>query len=244
MRVVSAIEHVSQEKYSLVESEINFLLETHGKVEQQQIIERARDPQSPLHDIFEWDDTTAAIEHRLLQARQLIRVIVLRPHMGSPNPQLRIAGSGRLVQIVRGGDNPPRRGRPRTVTVDRAPSGLLPEKQIPTAVREEAALIPPSLSPEDDELEEESESGKDTLQKIRNEIIALSSVKSRLVRIPEAIDIAKGIRTVISNLESLMGRIGKSCSQCGLRNHIAGDGMHECLQGSCYSGTTNLGSPG
>jgi hypothetical protein len=41
----------------------------------QEVVEAARARASPLHDCFEWDDSRAAHEHRLNQARQLIREI-------------------------------------------------------------------------------------------------------------------------------------------------------------------------
>lgn len=37
------------------------------------ILEEARDKNSPLHGLFEWDDTKAAHEYRLMQARQVAR---------------------------------------------------------------------------------------------------------------------------------------------------------------------------
>ena len=40
------------------------------------VVEEARHPASPLHDRFNWDDTEAAHQWRLQQARQLIRVKV------------------------------------------------------------------------------------------------------------------------------------------------------------------------
>jgi len=40
------------------------------------VIEEAKDKRHPLHGRFEWDNTRAAHEHRLHQARQLIRVCV------------------------------------------------------------------------------------------------------------------------------------------------------------------------
>lgn len=39
------------------------------------VVESARNPESPLHARFEWDDTKAADEHRRAQARMLIRSI-------------------------------------------------------------------------------------------------------------------------------------------------------------------------
>ncbi len=40
------------------------------------VVEAARPKSSPLHSSFEWDDTEAAENYRLWQARQLIRVVV------------------------------------------------------------------------------------------------------------------------------------------------------------------------
>ena len=42
------------------------------------VVEAAKDPESPLHHQFEWDDSAAAHAHRLNQARQLIRTVVIR----------------------------------------------------------------------------------------------------------------------------------------------------------------------
>lgn len=40
------------------------------------IVAAARSKKSPLHDYFTWDDSKAAREHRLQQARQLLSVVV------------------------------------------------------------------------------------------------------------------------------------------------------------------------
>lgn len=40
------------------------------------VVEFARDPKSALHGRFQWDDTEAAAEYRIWQARQIIRVTV------------------------------------------------------------------------------------------------------------------------------------------------------------------------
>ena len=42
----------------------------------QHVVREARNPRSVLHSRFEWDNTKAAEEHRLWQARQLISVCV------------------------------------------------------------------------------------------------------------------------------------------------------------------------
>lgn len=43
-----------------------------GRLTPDAVVEDARDPQSPLHDLFEWDDAKAAYQHRLDQARAII----------------------------------------------------------------------------------------------------------------------------------------------------------------------------
>ena len=40
-----------------------------------EVVASARPEQSPLHDVFEWDDATAAEEYRLEQARGLVRSV-------------------------------------------------------------------------------------------------------------------------------------------------------------------------
>lgn len=48
------------------------LYKIHGKLTADLVVEDAEDPDSPLHDAFEWDDENAAYNHRLTQARTLI----------------------------------------------------------------------------------------------------------------------------------------------------------------------------
>jgi len=43
-----------------------------------QIVAKAKGRNSAMHDHFEWDDSQAAHEHRLSQARQLVQNIVVR----------------------------------------------------------------------------------------------------------------------------------------------------------------------
>jgi hypothetical protein len=47
-----------------------------GVLKAESVVEYARDPNTALHDRFEWDDTEAARQHRIWQARELIRVSV------------------------------------------------------------------------------------------------------------------------------------------------------------------------
>lgn len=47
-----------------------------GILRAENVLTYARNPQTALHNRFEWDDTKAAREHRLWQARELIAVFV------------------------------------------------------------------------------------------------------------------------------------------------------------------------
>jgi len=47
-----------------------------GTLNPEDVIEYARDEETALHGVFTWDDTAAAHQHRLWQARQIIRVCV------------------------------------------------------------------------------------------------------------------------------------------------------------------------
>jgi len=50
-------------------------LEQRGRLSPADVVETARDPASPLHHCFDWDDSTAAESWRLEQARRLIRSV-------------------------------------------------------------------------------------------------------------------------------------------------------------------------
>lgn len=57
-----------------------------GLLQPKAVVDAARDEDSPLHRYFEWDDSKAADQHRLQQARELIvRVTVIRDDV-SPEP--------------------------------------------------------------------------------------------------------------------------------------------------------------
>ncbi len=50
--------------------------QTKGELQPIDVVNDARNSNSPLHSYFEWDDGKAAEEHRLAQARTLIRAVV------------------------------------------------------------------------------------------------------------------------------------------------------------------------
>jgi hypothetical protein len=53
-------------------------VEAGGSLAPGQVVEDARDIASPLHPCFEWNDGAAAERYREVQARQLIRSVVVR----------------------------------------------------------------------------------------------------------------------------------------------------------------------
>lgn len=57
--------------------ELESLAKAHGgSITPEQVLEFAEDPDTALHKRFCWDDTEAAHQYRLAQARQIIRVTV------------------------------------------------------------------------------------------------------------------------------------------------------------------------
>lgn len=52
---------------------IKSLEKSSGELLPEDVVKSARDPESPLHAYFEWDDTEAAHKYRMSQARGLIR---------------------------------------------------------------------------------------------------------------------------------------------------------------------------
>lgn len=57
--------------------ELEFVRAQHGGVlRPEDVVEFARDERTALHGEFEWDDKEAAQEHRLWQARKVIRLVL------------------------------------------------------------------------------------------------------------------------------------------------------------------------
>lgn len=50
-----------------------------GILKAEDVVRSAEEISSPLHNYFEWDDSEAAVQWRLQQARQLIRYVVVLP---------------------------------------------------------------------------------------------------------------------------------------------------------------------
>lgn len=65
-------------KNPIIVGELKRIAAEHGGILQAEtVVDCARDPQSPLHGQFQWDDTEAAASWRLHQARMLISRVVV-----------------------------------------------------------------------------------------------------------------------------------------------------------------------
>lgn len=54
------------------------------------VLNSARDENSPLHNLFEWDDKVAAEKYRLNQARQIIQqIVIVNDHPNAEPRQIR-----------------------------------------------------------------------------------------------------------------------------------------------------------
>lgn len=59
-------------KKDIVSHELRSILKEDGVLTAHAVVDRARDPESPLHPLFDWDNDQAAEKYRLWQARQVI----------------------------------------------------------------------------------------------------------------------------------------------------------------------------
>jgi hypothetical protein len=103
--------------------------ESDGVLDAVDVVVDARQATSPLHHCFEWDDKRAAHEHRVDQAKQLIKAVtVVVPDGDTPLPAFTAAATDA------------RDGRPKFVRRDKAPAFTMPVKtradQLQEAYRE------------------------------------------------------------------------------------------------------------
>tara|TARA_R100000234_G_C4926714_1_gene146595 strand:+ start:144 stop:638 length:495 start_codon:yes stop_codon:yes gene_type:complete len=66
--------------------ELERISKEHGEVTPPLVVDEARPEESPIHEVFEWDDYVAAEHHREHQARQLIRSIEVVKPEGNTEP--------------------------------------------------------------------------------------------------------------------------------------------------------------
>lgn len=76
---------------TLIEGRLQRLIvKNNGRITPDAVIADAQDKESPLHGVFEWDDSKAAHQYRLEQARELIRSV-----------KVEIVTSERIISTVR-----------------------------------------------------------------------------------------------------------------------------------------------
>jgi hypothetical protein len=63
-------------KYEVKDELVSLTKTNGGQLTPAAVVNAARSRDSPLHQFFDWSDTSAAEKFRLLQARQLIRAVV------------------------------------------------------------------------------------------------------------------------------------------------------------------------
>lgn len=75
-----------------VQIEAQKLFDANGEVKPSELLDSARPKDSPAHNAFEWNNTKAGQEFRLIQARNWLRVVVIRTESEAPE---------RLVHVPR-----------------------------------------------------------------------------------------------------------------------------------------------
>lgn len=77
---------LSREDVTIIAQVLINLAEKEGRVTPESFLEKAKPVNSPIHRFFDWNDATAAVEHRLHQARQIVRSIIFRPTRETEKP--------------------------------------------------------------------------------------------------------------------------------------------------------------
>jgi len=62
---------------NIIESELQRIQDEQGRITPEIVVISAEKPESPLHHLFEWDDSVAGHKYRIEQAREVIRSIRL-----------------------------------------------------------------------------------------------------------------------------------------------------------------------
>lgn len=63
-------------KNTIIEKALRAIAAKHGVLRAEDVVDEAKSPKHPLHGRFTWDNSEAAHQYRLMEARQLIRVCV------------------------------------------------------------------------------------------------------------------------------------------------------------------------
>lgn len=72
----------------VVGPELKRIEESEGPLKPERVLEIASDPESPIHPCFTWDDAAAAQQHRLNEARRLIRSVQV--YIQGPRKPMRV----------------------------------------------------------------------------------------------------------------------------------------------------------
>lgn len=91
---------------TLAYNELEDIRKKHGHITTRAVVERAKEPDNPLHRHFEWDDTVAADKHRLRQAGELNRSIEII-HAEAPTIPARVYSI--ITQPTSGDDSAPQK---------------------------------------------------------------------------------------------------------------------------------------
>lgn len=67
-------------------TELERIDQEYGEIQPSVVVSEAKPKRSVLHPVFEWDDTKAAEQHRLWQARHLVRSVQIVVSDGEPIP--------------------------------------------------------------------------------------------------------------------------------------------------------------
>lgn len=86
---------LSNEQAQALGEELERMMSEGVPTEPHNIVARAQDPASPIHGLFEWDDTKAAIQWRLSQARRCVASVVIREPESGATPRAAFS-----VQVV------------------------------------------------------------------------------------------------------------------------------------------------
>lgn len=70
-----------------IQNVIRDIYEQHGRCTPQQLVNEARSQDSPLHDLFDWSDTSAAEKWRRDQGRRILRRYRIDVESGSRVPR-------------------------------------------------------------------------------------------------------------------------------------------------------------
>ena len=88
---VDRSEFETEKKREVIDQELNGMLDKHGNLSAELVLEQATSKKHPLHEYFDWDDSSAAHKYRLAQATAMIlasKMVVVLDKKRSELPHL------------------------------------------------------------------------------------------------------------------------------------------------------------